>query len=109
VLTVLWGAIYFVFTPRAEAFAQGVVLEILEEKGITPKAFADIQKKVDDIAKEQDKVADDVESVKTDIGKLKTQTDKIVTNQENAEKSNKEVKDSVVNIYNLLIKGAGPP
>jgi septal ring factor EnvC (AmiA/AmiB activator) len=107
----VWGVIYTVGKPAAKAYAQEAVLDILEEKGITPEAFSAIQKKVDEIAKEQDQVARDVGEVKTDVDTLKKATDRIASGQEviknsleSAEKSREKNEKSLEKIYEILIR-----
>jgi hypothetical protein len=82
-LAAIWAGALWVFNPHIKAYAQEEVLEILEEKGITPEAFAGIQKKVDEIAKEQKLVGGIVDELKkqsaeqkTDIGLIKQETAK---------------------------------
>lgn len=72
-LGTIWLGAVWVFSPHIDAYAQKAVLNILEDNGITPEAFSNIQKKVDKIAEDQTDVGSDVDQVKGDIAALKKQ------------------------------------
>ena len=95
-ITVVLGSLWLFAGPFVQSYAQDALRDMLTEQGLSPKVFADVQRKVDEIDRQTNGVQTDIEKMKQDIGV-------VLQNQSNIKNNAEETKKQVDRIVDFLI------
>lgn len=76
------GSIWWFASPIVESYADDAFVKMMTKQGVSPKAFADITRKVGEIDKKTDDMATDSEKIKADLSAVKQQNEELLKSQE---------------------------